>query len=417
MPQIIKANVDRLRRDVESLSEFTDSDAYGYTRISFSLEDRQARNYIRELMEKEAGLNVYVDAAGNMIGRREGKLAGPCIMVGSHLDTVPGGGRFDGIVGVVAGLEVARGFEKGNISLRHPLEVVIFLAEEPSPFGISTVGSRGMTGKLSNEILKSLEDPDGRSLFEAIQQMGGAPSNIAASSKSSEDILAYIELHIEQGSSLFSLDIPVGVVTGIVGIHRGNIQITGRIDHSGTTPMEARRDALAAASEAILSFEEICKNMDGVVGTFGRIEVFPNSLNVVPGSAVLGMDLRSLDECKAEEAIALIRKAFDKIEDRRDVLINSEIELSSKPVIFDTKMVKRIGQVCSSLRIPFIEMPSGAGHDAGHIAELAPVGMIFIPSKDGRSHCPDEWSEFEHICFGTEVLAEVIVSIDKEEQI
>jgi N-carbamoyl-L-amino-acid hydrolase len=320
-------------------------------------------------------------------------------------------------VGVIAGLEVARGFEKNDISLRHPLEVVIFLAEEPSPFGISTVGSRGMTGKLSKEILRSLNDPEGRSLFDAIQKMGGDPSNIAASSKSPEDVLAYLELHIEQGPSLFSLDIPIGVVTGIVGIHRGKIHITGRMDHAGTTPMKDRRDALAAASEAILAFEEICINMDGVVGTFGRIEIFPNSLNVVPSSAVLGMDLRSLDERKTKETIALIRGVFHKIENRRGVRINSEIELSSKTVIFDTSMVRRIGQVCNNLSIPFIEMASGAGHDASHMTELAPVGMIFIPSKNGRSHCPDEWSEFEHISLGTEVLAETIVSIDKEGRI
>jgi len=410
-------NIDRITRDILRLSEFTSPTEEGYTRISFSEEDKRSRFHLMQLMEKEAKLAVRIDSAGNIIGRRKGKVDGPCILMGSHTDTVRGGGRFDGIAGVIAGIEVARIFEENLVETFHPLEVVVFLAEEPSPFGISTIGSRAMTGKLKNDIIRSLKDSEDKSLFEALKQMGGNPSNIAASSKSSEEVLAYFELHIEQGPFLFSSGIPIGVVTGIVGIYRGNIQITGRMDHSGTTPMGARKDALAAASEAVLAFEEICRNIDDVVGTFGRIKVFPNSFNVVPGSVTLGMDLRSLSNTNAKKAISLLHEAFHIIEAKRGVLIDSKIELSSQSVSFNNKLVDRIGKVCNSLSIPFVEMPSGAGHDASHMAEVAPVGMIFIPSKDGRSHCPDEWSEFEHICLGTEVLSEVILLVDKEDRI
>ena len=409
-------NLERITRDIMRLAEFISPHEPGYTRISFSEEERRAREYIARLMEEEAKLAVSIDAAGNLIGRRGGERQRPSIVLGSHLDTVRGGGRFDGIAGVVAGLEVARIFEENNINSFHPLEVVAFLAEEPSPFGISTVGSRGMVGKLSGELLGNLKDSDGRTLGMAVEEMGGRPENIHEAKRSPDDILAYLELHIEQGPLLFSQGIPIGVVTGICGIYRGDIEVIGNSDHSGTTPMNIRKDALAAASEVILALEKICQQLDGVVGTIGKIEVFPNSTNVVPGSVTLVMDLRSLVDSWAAEAVSLFKKALEEIQEERGVILNFEEGIGSDPVIFNAEMVEGIGRVCQDYNILYQEMPSGAGHDAGHMAALAPTGMIFIPSKEGRSHCPEEWSEFEHVSLGAEVLAGTVALIDREEE-
>lgn len=337
--------------------------------------------------------------------------------MGSHINTVRGGGRSDGVAGVVAGIEMARRFAERRIENLHPLEVVLFLAEEPSPFGISTIGSRGMAGKLKEEHLTSLRDDGGRTLGTAIREMGGDPARLHEAKRSSDDILSYLELHIEQGPFLFSRGIPVGIVQGIVGIARGRIEVIGRNDHAGTTPMGIRKDALAGGSEVILALEKVCMGLDGVVGTIGRASVSPNALNVVPGKMELGIEVRSLNETLIHQAISFFKSELEEIEKRRGLQINLETELSSKPVIFDKEMVDRICRVCDRFDIPHLEMVSGAGHDAMHIAEIAPVGMVFIPSKDGRSHCPEEWSEFDHVCLGTEVMASTIADMDKEEDI
>jgi hydantoinase/carbamoylase family amidase len=408
-------NLERIRRDIVSLSNFTSATETGYTRISFSEEDREARRHVSQLMESEAKLQVRIDAAGNLIGRREGKKKGPAILMGSHIDTVRGGGRFDGVSGVIAALEVLRRFEEKGVETPLPMEVVVFLAEEPSPFGISTVGSRGVAGKLSEEILASLKDDQGRTLGMAIREMGGDPARIDEAKRSSDDVLAYLELHIEQGPFLFTQGIPIGVVTGIVGISRGKIEVIGSSDHPGTTPMGGRKDALVAGSEVILALERVCKGLGGVVGTIGRIEVYPNSLNVIPGTVTLGMEIRSLREALLGQAISLFKAELDQVANKRGIVINLETVVTMKPTIFTAGMVDRIVWICERHNIPYVKIASGAGHDATHMAEIVPTGMIFIPSKDGKSHCPEELSEFEHICLGAEILASTIVEMDREE--
>jgi N-carbamoyl-L-amino-acid hydrolase len=410
----IKPNVERIRRDIESLSEITDPDVDGHTRISFSEYDRQARTRIRKLMEEEAGLRVRVDAAANMIGYRAGQPDRPCIMVGSHLDTVPSGGRFDGIAGVVAGLEVARRFKEENIVLQHPLEVVVFLAEEPSPFGISTIGSRAMAGKLNGIDLGDITDSAGRTLFDAIRDMGGDPENIGKAQRFGRDILLNLELHIEQGPQLYTKGIDIGIVTGIVGIYRGNIEVSGRMDHAGTTPMGIRNDALTAAAEVILALENICRQVEELVGTTGTLKIYPNAANVVPSRVDLGMEVRCLEENKLEATIAQFKSSVDLISLKRQIDIKADVWPSSNPVIFDQKTIDTLAGACRQSKIPYLELSSGAGHDASHMAEFAPTGMLFIPCKEGRSHCPEEWSEYEHVGRGVEVLANTILTVDKD---
>lgn len=410
-----KPNLERIKRDILNISQFTSPGELGYTRISFSEEDQLTRKHVAQFMENEAKLHVRIDPVGNLIGRREGKKEKPAILMGSHLDTVRGGGRFDGVSGIIAAIEVIRRFEEKGIETIHPLEVVVFLAEEPSPFGISTVGSRGMSGKLSKKLLASLKDDQGRTLGMAIREMGGDLVKIGEARRSSDDVLAYLELHIEQGSFLFSRGIPIGIVTGIAGISRGKIEVIGRSDHPGTTSMEVRRDALVAGSEVILALEKVSKGLDGVIGTVGKIEVYPNSLNVIPGIVTLGMEMRSPQEILLDQAVSLFKAELDRIRDKRGITINLETAVTMRPVIFESKMVERIGGICESLNIPYSKMASGAGHDASRMAEVVPTGMIFVPSKDGKSHCPEEWSEFENLCLGTEVLANTVIKIDRGE--
>ena len=369
---------------------------------------------MRKLMEKEAGLHVRVDAAANMIGYRAGQSDRPCIMIGSHLDTVPGGGRFDGIAGVVAGLEVARRFKEEKIELHHPLEVVVFLAEEPSLFGISTIGSRAMAGKLNNHDLLNTTDSDGRTLFDAIRDMGGDPEHIGKALRSSRDILMNLELHIEQGPLLYTKGIEIGIVTGIAGIHRGSLEVLGRMDHAGTTPMSVRKDALPAAAEIILALESICDQIEGMVGTIGTLEVYPGASNVIPSKVLLCMEIRCLKQDRLESAIAEFNSSVDRISLKRKIDIKADVWPSSNPVHFDKKIIAKLAITCRESEMPYLELSSGAGHDAGHLAEIVPTGMLFIPCKEGRSHCPEEWSEFEHIGRGVEVLANTILRVDKD---
>lgn len=409
-------NVDRIARDINRLAEITLPDNEGqirFTRISFSEQDLQARNYIAELMDKEAGLQVRIDAVGNLIGHRAGTKLGPVITVGSHLDTVMGGGRFDGIAGVVAGLEVARRFHELDVKNTYPLEVVAFIAEEPSPFGLSCVGSRAMEGVLTNEHL-AIEDATGRSLAEAISFMGGEPEQLATAQRRSDELLANFELHTDQGPILEEQKIPVGVVTGIVGIYRGEILITGNADHSGTTPMEVRKDALAAASEVVLTLESICQLKEGLVGTIGKLDVFPNSLNVVPGSVSIGLEVRSLSDDDCQLALSTLGEALQTIGQKRSIQIDYQTKRSSSPLVFPSQLVDRMESVCQQLQVPHLKMSSGAGHDASHMGQITSSSMVFIPSQGGRSHCPEEWSEFEHLAKGTDVLAGMVFATDQE---
>lgn len=356
---------------------------------------------------------MRIDPVGNLIGRREGRKGGPSLLLGSHLDTVRGGGRFDGVSGVIAALEVARRLREEGIETIHPIEIVAFIAEEPSPFGISTIGSRGMAGELAPELMGSLKDETGRLLGEAVREAGGDPSRIEEARRSSSDVLAYLELHIEQGPCLDTKKIPIGVVTGIVGIVRGRVEVIGRSDHAGTTPMHARKDALAAGAEAVLSLERVCNEWAGVVGTVGRVELFPNATNVVPGRMILHWEMRSLQEDLLGAAVSSYERELERIREERGVEILFESTMSSSPVTFDASLVERMARVCERLGLPYMRLSSGAGHDASHLAAIAPTAMIFIPSRDGRSHCPEEWTELEHLGLGTEVLACTAIELDR----
>jgi N-carbamoyl-L-amino-acid hydrolase len=406
-------SAERLAGDVRALETFTRPDR-PYTRRAFSDEDRSARQWLSDRMA-EAGLHPTVDAAGNQIGRRPGARPGPALVIGSHLDTVEAGGRFDGIAGVLAGLEVARCLDAGRHRLEHAFEVINFTCEEPSDFGLSTIGSRAMSGKLTAATAARLRDRQGRSLAAAIDSVGGRGAALDAARRAPEDVLRYLELHIEQAVSLDRAGLPLGVVTAIAAPSRYRVAVRGRQDHAGGTPMADRRDAVAAAAELVLLVERLAREAGrGMVGTVGVIEARPNMINVIPGEADLLVDFRGIDPAAIAETLGRFEAGTAEIAARRRVAVEWTSLMRDAPLTVVPEMVAAVEAAARALGVPHRRLTSGASHDANHVASLCPIGLVFIPCRDGRSHCPEEWAEATHLATAAQVLLEVLLRLDRD---
>ena len=404
----------RLWRELMALGEITEP-SLPYTRRSFSPMYDEGRAFLKIQMGA-AGLKVRVDEGGNLIGRLEGADPTlPAIVLGSHSDTVPAGGRFDGVAGVVAALEVVRTLAESDEALRHPVEVIDFLAEEPSPFGVSCIGSRAIAGMLPVEML-AMTDERGRTLADGVRAVGGVPERIADARRS--DIAAFLELHIEQGPILEAEQLDVGVVTSIVGIRRLEIQFTGTAAHAGTAPMDMRRDAGFAGALAAVKVRERAEALSRsgeayFVATVGIVEVKPGGSNVVPGECRLVIDARSSDHSVIERFTSLIETdSLDAARiahvDRSDLLILSDgIPAACAPAVQEA-----LQQSAAALGLTQRQIASGAGHDAAFLARVCPVGMLFIPCLDGRSHTPAEWATCGQVGAGAAVLLEAVRRLD-----
>jgi beta-ureidopropionase / N-carbamoyl-L-amino-acid hydrolase len=404
-------SADRLAADLQALERLTRADR-PYTRRAFSDEDRAARAWLAERMT-EAGLEPRVDAAANVIGVRRGRTAAPPLMIGSHLDTVQEGGRFDGIAGVLAGLELARCLHAAGHRLAHPLEIVDFTCEEPSDFGLSTIGSRAMSGKLDGPTAAGLRDGSGRSLAEAIDSVGGGAARLGEARRAPGAIARYLELHIEQSASLDRAGIPVGVVTAIAAPSRFRLHIQGRQDHAGGTPMAIRRDALAAAAEVVLAVERIARDVGrGMVGTVGTLEVRPNMVNIVPGEVRLLADFRGIESAAIAETLARFEATVGDVARHRGVSVEITPLMREEPLAIPADMVEHAATATEAVGVPYRRLTSGASHDANHVALLCPIGMLFVACRDGRSHCPEEWAEPSHLAAGTRALLELVLRLD-----
>lgn len=402
-------DLERLTADVEALARFRDERAPGWTRRVFSEEYRAAKEWLAGRME-DAGLEVEVDAAVNLIGTRPGgERLGGALVTGSHTDTVHGGGRFDGIIGVLGAIESARCLRDAGTRLRHDLRVVDFTGEEPNDYGLSCVGSRAIAGQLEPAHLGLCAD--GSTLGEALRRLGGDPDAVAAAAWAPQDVAAFVELHIEQGPVLERREVPVGVVTGIAGIHRVVLTFEGRPDHAGTTPMDARRDALCAAAEAIVALERAAAE-NGGVATTGRIAVQPGASNVVPGWARIWTEFRSVDPAWLTAFQRVIDERATAAASPRGVTVQVEAASSEHPVPADPRVTTAITAALDRLDLPRLELPSGAGHDAVFMAALGPVGMIFVPSRDGRSHAPEEWTDPDQVALGVHALTQTLLELD-----
>jgi len=411
-PNRLAIDAQRLWSDLMDLAAITDN-ARPYTRRSFSGLFVEGRTWLRRRF-LDAGMTVREDAAPNLIGRLEGQdPALPVIAIGSHSDTVPSGGRFDGILGVLAGLEAVRSLADRGIRLRHTVEVIDFLAEEPSEYGLSCVGSRVMSGSLDDRHL-ALTAPDGEQLIDAMERIGGKPHDRAGARRT--DLGAFLELHIEQGRVLEQSGTDIGIVTGIVGIVRVEIVFQGAADHAGTTPMDLRADALVAAAETVMQVRESAEKLARkrfFVATTGVIASEPNAANVVPGRVRLIVEARSEHVADLETFLAELDAFTSGAAVRSRVKRTAFTELSrSLPSPCNEALRGHLAAAAESLGLSTRQMPSGAGHDAALIGKIAPMAMIFVPSKDGRSHCPEEWTAPEQCAAGAGVLLEALIRID-----
>ena len=404
----LRINGKRTMDHILALAEFGKNPQGGVSRVAYSDADKLGREYMLGLM-RDAKLNVTIDAAGNLIGRRpatDGGLAP--LLIGSHIDSVPEGGNYDGVVGSISAIEVAQTLAENNVTTRHPLEVVIFQNEEGG-----LIGSRAINGELTEKEL-DLVSRSGKTIRDGIKFIGGDPAKLSDVRRRRGEIAGYLELHIEQGGILDSEKINIGVVEGIVGIKWWDVTIEGFANHAGTTAMNNRQDALLAAAKFIEAVNRIVTSMPGrQVGTVGRINALPGAPNVIPGKVVLSLELRDLDAAK-------INMLFERIQtDAQKIAAASRTKFDFKeinvniPAPTDPKFRSLISDAARDLGLTTKLMPSGAGHDAQDMARLGPVGMIFIPSVGGISHSPREFSRPEDIANGANVLLHTLLKLDR----
>lgn len=406
----LKVNEQRIESRIFELATFgKDLTGRGY-RVAYTKGDIEARAWYMSLMKK-AGLDVRIDYAGNIIGKRKGKnpLLKP-IAFGSHLDMVPDGGNYDGCVGSIAALEIIEVLNENKITTEHPLEVIIFSNEEGG-----TIGSMAMAGHLTADGLKQ-KSQSGLTMAEGIKAIGGNPDSVQYSGRKKGDISAFLELHIEQGGILETSQLQIGVVEGIVGIVHWEITVDGFANHAGSTPMNMRKDALLAASKLVIAVNEATNSVPGKqVGTIGKIAAMPGAYNVIPGKVVMGLEIRDLSAKKIEELFLDIEKRATTIAASSGTKITFERQPSSiKPALTHKALQETIIATAKKLGFTYQLMQSGAGHDTQELSLLAPVGMIFIPSVGGISHSPKEFSTAGDMANGTHVLLQTILKLDKE---
>lgn len=409
-------NAARLRESLEALSQFGRNPEGGVSRVAWTQPDIDARRFVIDRLMSGIGLEIRIDPAGSIYGRREGsdkKL--PVILFGSHIDSVPKGGNFDGDVGSMSAIEVMRTLHDKKVSTRHPLECVIWSNEEGVHYGRGLFGSRAVVGEFEPGELDET-DENGLHIRDAVKSIGGDLSRISEALRKRGELAAYIELHIEQGGNLQKSKTPIGVVEGIVGINRYDVSIKGFSNHAGTTPMPDRRDALVAASHLVLAVkEETTREPGRQVGTVGKLEVRPGAPNVIPGQVDLIVELRDLSLEKVERIFRRIKARSRVIASKCRVEIEFKLTSSHKPALTTRWVRDLIAREARTLGLKTMQLPSGAGHDAQMLARIAPMGMIFVPSVDGISHSPNELTRWEDAANGCEVLLRTILALDKRD--
>ncbi|KAB1189913.1 hydantoinase/carbamoylase family amidase [Haloferax sp. MBLA0076] len=415
----MRVNQQRLRSDIESNAEFgavpTD-EGRGRTVLTGSEADRRAREFFCERL-RDAGLSISIDEVGNIVGRWVPESADPDaapVATGSHLDSVPEGGIFDGPLGVYAGLESIRAMQDAGVEPVRPVEVVNFTEEEGQRFDGGLIGSAVAVGEMTSDEALEIEDEDGIPLGDALADIGyRGEDRIDASEWDS-----WIELHIEQSERLEDADVPAGVVTSIVGLSRCSVEITGEADHAGSTLMDDRSDALAAASEFVLDIEEATNERTEVsetaVGTVGKLDVSPNAPNVISGKVSLTVDVRDVEYDSIEYIIDEAQASLDRIEDERPVETTLTHPWDRHPVEMSDRCCDALHEAGSDADLETLDLHSGAGHDTMHVAEVTDAALLFAPSRDGISHNPREWTDWEDCADATRVLAGALTKLATE---
>jgi beta-ureidopropionase / N-carbamoyl-L-amino-acid hydrolase len=416
-PSAVRRHVDsqHLQDSLQKLAEFGRNPEGGVTRLGLSQTELNARIYVIGLM-KEALLEVRVDAAGNIFGRRQGTARVPTLLFGSHIDSVPHGGNFDGAVGSLGAIEVIRALNANRVATRHPLEVVIWTSEEGPHFGISAFGSSVAAGTLGPEILDR-KDEEGATVADWLKRYGQDPTHLADARISQGALAAVLELHIEQGPVLEETRVKIGVVQGIVGLKRWKCVVTGVANHAGTTPMNRRHDALAAAAKDLLAVRDIVRGETGTqVGTVGYMKAEPGAPNVIPGRVEFPFEVRDLDAAKIERMAEQIKQRFSQTDKDEGVDTQCAVVNDIAPALSTPAIQTAIREAAQSADLSTADLPSGAVHDAGEISRIAPMGMIFVPSHGGISHAPKEFTSAEDAANGVEVLYRTILLLDRRLQ-
>ncbi len=409
----MKINLSRLQIDIEKYAKYGKDEHGGITRPSFSKADHQVRQlFIEEL--KEMDLQVTIDGAANIWGKYKGtgKKNGS-IVIGSHLDSVPNGGKYDGPLGVLTAKEIVKTLQDHKIKLDHDIEIVSFTAEESNDFNLSTFGSRAFSGKLMAENLKDVRDSKGSLLYEELNKVSGGIDKFSMMETMQKDKKAFIEIHIEQGHRLENANISMAVINRVVGTFRSFVKVIGEPNHSGTTMMENRKDALAAAAEMILELESYCKTKGNLVGTVGNLIVKPNAANIIPGQIDFILEVRAETEEAIQNAVMAIHKVWKEIADKRQVIIQHEIFLDQKPVVLDQELVAVLENMAREMNEPYLTLPSMAVHDAAHMASITKSVIIFVKSIGGKSHCPEEYSHPADIEKAGNLVLQGIFQLDR----
>ena len=385
----------------------------GITRLAYTKEDDEAKALVTKYME-EAGMEVRQDEVGNLIGKRPGKSPDePGIMIGSHLDTVFQGGKFDGALGVLSGVEVAHALQEEGHQLNRNLEVVAFTDEEGARFSTGMLGSQVVTGKLEANVLDK-KDQDGILYREALQEKGFDPEKIHQARREKGSIAAYLEMHIEQAVQLERKKVSVGIVTGIAGPRWYRFTVKGESGHAGSTPMHMRKDPMSAAVKLMQAIEEIVSARENTVGTVGQIEAKPGGINIIPKEVIFTLDLRDSVDSERRAAEKAIKDKVKRLEEDFGVKIAMELLHNLDPVLCDEKIVDTAEESAKELGIESLRMVSGAAHDAMNMASITSIGMLFIPSFKGLSHRPDEWSDKKDCGNGAKVLYQTVKNLDRK---
>lgn len=411
----LSVNSQRLTARLEQLSGIGRKPDYGIYRMAFSEGDMRGREWLKQEIQ-QAGLVLYQDGAANIHGRLNWREDVPSVVMGSHLDTVPGAGHLDGALGVLVALECLQIFKEQGIKTRYPLEAIAFTDEE-GRFG-GMFGSQALAGKLTPESIYNAVDLDGVSITEAMRQRGLNAMDALHARRSPASIHAFVEMHIEQGPLLDQLDYPVGIVDGIVGLFRWEITLKGVANHAGTTPMTMRKDAFLGLAEFTMQIARILEEYgsERSVATIGRVELAPAAANVVPGNAKFSLDVRDTDKRVLTELGHAFRRSLSAIARRRDLMFEFTVVSEIAPVKCDSAIINTIKTVAEELAVKTYRLSSGAAHDTQMLATITRAGMIFVPSKEGRSHSAAEWTDIDDIVLGANVMINTIYRLAEGEK-
>ena len=402
----------RLVSEIEALAAFSDAEAPAVTRVVFTSTDLKARAWLKARCE-EAGLGVRQDPVGNTFARWSGADAEASVVgTGSHIDAIPNAGKYDGVVGVLGGLEPIRALQRAGFQPKHSIELLLFTSEEPTRFGIGCLGSRMLSGTLSAEAARKLTDPDGATVDE-VRRTAGIGGDLEQVALPNGYYKAFVELHIEQGPVLEREQVPLGVVERIAAPASLRVTVEGAAGHAGSVLMPDRRDALCAAAELILALENAARSSTSIdtVATVGLCDVFPGAINSIPARVLLGIDIRDTDLPRRDGVMQTLEQACRATATSRGVTIHSQVLNADPPALCDPAIIAALRQACEKHGFRFLPMTSRAYHDSLFISRIAPAAMLFIPCRHGYSHRPEEYASPEDIARGTLVLADTLATL------